>query len=114
MASGRILVVAPDIDLLGSVAFALEAEGFDVTVKSELPEHSWVAAGKYDCTVLHQKALTGTPHASIAFCVKAYPLVLLAARPHSWLVQWVSEIVDMPVSGNAITVAVRQAMHIEA
>lgn len=114
MASGRILIVAPNIDLLGSVAFALEAEGFGVTVRSELPDYSWVSAQSFDCTVLDQKALTGENYESIAFCVKAYPVVLLAARPHPWLVEWVSEIVDMPVIGNAIMVAVRRAMRVKA
>ncbi len=108
MASGRILIVAPGADLGGSVAFALEAEGFDVTVASELPEHGSVAG--FDCTVLDQKALTGADHESIAFCKAAYPVVLLAARPHAWLLGWVAEVVETPVIGNAMTVAVGRAI----
>lgn len=114
MAPGRLLVIAPNDDLRGSLVFALEAEGFDVTAKEQCPNFSWVAAQHFDCTVLDQKALAGEPYESIAFCIKAYPVVLLAARPLSWLVEWVSQIVDMPVAGNAVSAAVRQAMQVQA
>lgn len=114
MAAGRILVVAPDSDLSGSLAFALEAEGYDVTVLGELPEHQWLRAQGFAATVLDQKALRGADYEAIAFCVKAYPVVLLAARPHPWLVEWVSDIVEMPVIGNAVSAAVDRATHIGA
>ena len=110
MASGRVLVVAPDSDLRGSLVFALEAEGFEATAKEQLPHLSWMTPGRFDCTVLDQTALSGEPYESIAFCIKAHPVVLLAARPLSWVVEWVSQIVDMPVAGNAISAAVRQAL----
>lgn len=112
MASGRVLIVAPNSDLRGSLAFALEAEGYEVTLREMLPEHSWVTAQKFDATVLDQKALTGADYASIAFCVKAYPVILLAARPHPWLVGWVADVVEMPVMGNALTISLNRAMHV--
>jgi len=113
MPSGRILIIAPNPDLRGSMAFALEAEGFEVSGRDELPDYSWVARQGYDCTVLDQRALQGADYESIAFCVKAYPVVLLAARPHSWLVEWVTDIVDMPVIGNAISDAVQHALQLK-
>lgn len=114
MAAGRILVVAPDSDLRGSLAFTLEAEGYDVTGLDQLPEHQWIRTQGFDATVLDQKALRGADYEAIAFCVKAYPVVLLADRPHPWLVEWVADIVEMPVIGNAVSAAVDRATHIGA
>jgi hypothetical protein len=114
MASGRILVVVPDSDLAGSLAFALEAEGYGVTVRRELPPHGWVGEQGFFATVLDQKALAGADYESIAFCVKAYPVVLLAPKPHPWLVEWVSQVVEMPVAGNAVAAAVTRAAQAQA
>lgn len=114
MASGRILVIAPDIDLRRSLAFALEAEGYEVSLAGELPDHAALAARRFDATVLDQKALTGPDYLDIAFCIKARPVVLLAATPRAWLVEWVAEIVEMPVIGNAVAKAVRAVVPIRA
>lgn len=114
MASGRLLVVAQGNDLRGSLVFALEAEGFDVTAREDLPGLDWIADRRFDCTVLDQKALTGEAYRSIAFCIKAHPVVLLAARPHTWLVEWVSQVIETPANDDdALTTAVRLAMHIQ-
>ena len=56
MASGRILIVAPNNDLRESLAFALEAEGYEVSLSSELPDLSWVSKQGFDATVLDQTA----------------------------------------------------------
>ena len=114
MASGRILVIAQNSDFAGSLAFALEAEGYAVTVRSELPHHGWVGQQGFDATVLDQKALAGEDYQSIAFCVKAYPVVLLASRPLPWLVEWVAQVVEMPVVGNAVPIAVTRAAQLRA
>lgn len=111
MASGRILVVEPNGDVRRSLGFALEAEGYEVTLKDELPDHAWVATEAFDATVLDQKALTGADYASVAFCVKAYPVVLLATNPHPWLVSWVSDVIELPVVGNALSTSLRRAIH---
>ena len=111
MASGRILVVAPSCDLRQSLAFALEAEGYEVSQRLDLPDHAWIASQRFDATVLDQKALTGADYASIAFCVKAYPVILLAARPHPWLVGWVADVIETPVIGNALSQSVQNALH---
>lgn len=114
MPAGRLLVVAPDTDLRRSLVFALETEGFSIVARETLPARSWLVSNRFDCSVIDQKALSGEPYESIAFCIKAHPVVLLAGRPHPWLVQWVAEIVDLPLAGNDVGAAVRQAMHIEA
>jgi DNA-binding NtrC family response regulator len=110
MARGRILVVAPYEALRRSLAFALEAEGYEVTSRDELPYHAWVAEKAFDATVLDQRALIGADYESIAFCVKAHPVVLLATRPHPWLVEWVSDVVETPVIGNAVATALDRAI----
>jgi hypothetical protein len=85
MAISRLLVIAPDSDLRGSLVFALEAEGFEVTAREGSPGcHGWPRTASI-APFLIKKAVAGEPYESIAFCVKAYPVVLL-----SWLVEWVS------------------------
>ena len=74
MGSGRrVLVVVPNGDLRGSLVFALEAEGYEVTAKEQVPSLSWVTAQRFDCTVLDQKALLGEPYESIEEVWPDYP-----------------------------------------
>lgn len=113
MAVGRLLVVAPDPDLRGSLVFALEAEGFEVTAREDLPSLSWMTQRRFDCTVLDQKALNGEAYEAIAFCIKAHPVVLFAARPHAWLTEWVSQVVVTPTADDGLTTAVRLALQIQ-
>lgn len=114
MPSGRLLLVAPDTDLRQSLVFALETEGFSVTTRDEPPPRSWLAANRFDCTIIDQKAFTGEDYEAIAFCIKAHPVVLMAERPHAWLNEWVAAAIELPLRGNEVATAVRQAMHIEA
>ena len=114
MPPARLLLVAPDTDLRRSLAFALEAEGSAVTIRDLPPPRSWLAANRFDCTILDQKAVVGTDYEAIAFCIKAHPVVLLANKPHPWLVEWVAEIVDLPLAGNAVSTAVHRATHADA
>jgi DNA-binding NtrC family response regulator len=113
MPSGRLLVVAPHPDLRGSLVFALEAEGFEVTARDQLPTMAWMSERRFDCCVLDQKALTGEAYESIAFCIKAHPVVLMAARPHQWLVEWCSQVVVTPAADDAMQMAVRLAIQIQ-
>lgn len=114
MPSGRLLLVAPDTDLRRSLVFALETEGFSVTVRDAPPARSWLVSNRFDCTVVDQKALIGPDYESIAFCIKAHPVVLVTAKPHPWLVEWVAEVVDMPIIAGAVGMAVRHATSAEA
>ena len=114
MSTGRLLLVAPDTDLRRSLAFALEVEGFAVTIRDTPPSRSWLQTNRFDCTVVDQKALTGEQYEAIAFCIKAHPVVLLSNKPHPWLAEWVAEIVDLPLSENAVNTAIRQAMLADA
>ena len=114
MASARLLIVAPDTDLRRSLAFALETEGYAVTIRDLPPPRAWLASNRFDCTILDQKSLVGADYEAIAFCIKAHPVVLLANKPHPWLVEWVAEVVDLPLAGNAVSAAVSHAMHVGA
>ena len=113
MPSGRLLIVALDPDFRGSLVFALEAEGFEVTARDELPTMAWMTPRRFDCCVLDQKALTGEAYESIAFCIKAHPVVLMAARPHPWLTEWCSQVVVTPSEDDALQMAVRVAIQIQ-
>lgn len=113
MGSGRLLVVAPDPDLRGSLVFALEAEGFEVIARDTLPDMAWMSQRRFDCCLLDQKALTGEAYESIAFCIKAHPVVLMAARPHPWLVEWCAQVVVTPAADDALQMAVRLAIQIQ-
>jgi DNA-binding NtrC family response regulator len=110
MSSGRLLLVAPDTDLRRSLAFALDVEGYAVTVRDMPPSRAWLQANRFDCTIADQKALTGEQYEAIAFCIKAHPVVLLANTPFPWLVEWVAQIVDLPLAENAVNTAIRQAL----
>jgi DNA-binding response OmpR family regulator len=114
MPAGRLLLVAPDTDLRRSLVFSLETEDYALTVRDTPPSRDWLARHRPDCTILDQKALSGPQYEAIAFCIKAHPVVLLAAQPHDWLVQWVVEAVQLPLAGTDVTAAIRHALHIDA
>lgn len=114
MPSGRLLLVAPETDLRRSLVFALEADGFAVAVRDVPPSRAWLAANRFDCTIVDQKAFVGEAYESIAFCIKAHPVILVAANPHAWLTDWVAQTIELPLAENDVTSAVRHAMHIEA
>lgn len=114
MPKGRLLLVAADSELRRSLVFVLETEGYYVVVRDAPPSRDWLAANRFDCTILDQRALSGPDYESIAFCIKAHPVVLVATAAHPWLVEWVSEVVDMPLRADAVSSAVRRAMHDEA
>ena len=111
MPSGRLLIVAPESAMRQSLLFALEAEGYALVVRDEPPTLAWLAKNRFDCTIADQKALTGEDYVSVAFCIKAHPVVLLAAQPHPWLVEWVAQTVELPPADNAIVAAIRAVTH---
>jgi len=109
MSTGRLLVVAADADVRQSLVFALETEGFTVTPSAELPTRAWLRENKFDCTVLDQRVLRGEPYESVAFCIASHPVVLLAAKPFGWLLEWVSQVVETPVVEDRLLQAVHAA-----
>ena len=79
MASGRLLIVAPDADLRLSLQFVLEAEGYMVTARANISETT--AQERFDCTILDHRAAIGPTADIAAFCRRAHPVVLLASEP---------------------------------
>ena len=109
MPSGRVLIIAPSIDLRKSLVFALEAEGYVVTSLAVLPSED--VAGSYDCVVIDHKAATGSREAVLDFIVKARRVVLLAGTPQPWLISHVTAVVPTPLRGDALGQAVRLAVN---
>jgi len=114
MSSGRLLLVAPDTELRRSVAYILEVEGYSLTVRDAPPSRAWLQVNRFECTIVDQKAFTGEQYEAIAFCIKAHPVVLLTNKPFPWLVEWVAEVVDLPLAENAMNSAIRHAMLADA
>jgi DNA-binding NtrC family response regulator len=114
MPSGRLLLVAADNELRRSLAFALQTEGFSVIERDTPPNRTWLTANRFDCTIADQAAFTGEDYEAIAFCIKAYPVVLMAERPHAWLADWVFDILNLPLASGEVTEAVNRVMRAAA
>jgi DNA-binding NtrC family response regulator len=114
MAQVSLLVVAPDPDIRRSITFALEAEGYLVSATDGIAAVPSDGDPRFDCTVLDQLALKGPAQESIAFCTRSHPVVLLAATPLPWVVEWVSQVIATPPSGGELALAVLRAIHPEA
>lgn len=110
MANGRILVIAPEVDMRRSLVFALEAEGYAVTARAELDTVQFSTDPHYDCTVLDQKAVTGSAEEVIDFCERARPVVLLSDGPIAWLSDSIAQVVETPTPGSALSSAIRRAV----
>jgi hypothetical protein len=108
MAIGRILIVAPDLDLRRSLEFALEAEGYDVRSCRTIGDEDHPEA--YDCTVLDHRAIPGPAPEMLAYCRRARPFVLLAGAHLPWLAQEAYAIVQKPLLGAPLSGAVRDAI----
>jgi hypothetical protein len=103
----RLLVVAVDKDLRKSLEFLLGTEGHVVTTLAEIP----AGGGGYDATILDHRAANGRPASIVtAFCRTASPVVLLAGVPQTWLTQQVFVVVRLPVKGDALTLALQEAL----
>lgn len=110
MSNGRLLLVAPDPDVRRSLVFALETADYDVTERDSIPPLAWIESNRFDCTILDRKAVKGEAYESLAFCVRAHPVVLLSAKPLAWLVEWVAQTVETPVVEDRLITAVALAM----
>lgn len=110
MPSGCLLVVAPDPELRDSLVFALEAEGFSVSAEASIDKLSRLADPCLDCAVLDQKAMARLPDQGLEEQRFACPVVLLEADPKGWHGPCVSEIVEMPLNGDAVAASVRRVL----
>jgi len=110
MAVGRILVIAPELDMRRSLQFVLEAEGYEVMPRPRIDFDGPPIGGQYDATVIDHRALSGPHHRAIAYCEKRSPVVLLSSRPIPWLTDHVARHVEKPVAGDAVVAAVRSVI----
>lgn len=109
MQSGRILVVAPDDELRGSIAFSLLAHGYQVVAVRRLEEVEMDE--RFDCSLVDEPALSAPEREISAFCARHSPSLLLAysaaARRHTAF----HGVIDKPLRGDDIVSAVRSATH---
>ena len=112
MTSRRLLVIAPDLDLLRSIAFALEAEGYVVTSHAAIPGNH--GALGYDCVILDHAAASGPRAAVLSFCRESWPIVLLAGTAQHWLGPEVFRVLRTPLAVGMLSDAVRQALEARA
>ena len=110
MAAGRILVIAPELDMRDSLQFVLEAEGYEVTQRPRIDFDGPLADTSYDVTVIDHRALAGPEHRAIQYCDSHGPVVLLSSRPISWLMEHVAQHVEKPVVGDSVVAAVHSAL----
>lgn len=110
MAGRNLLVVSPRADLLGSLVFSLEAEGYSVTGRAELPGVEWLKAQHFDACVVDQRSLDREHFDAIGFCILAHPVILIAEKLHPFLHEWVSQVVVMPDNAELLTTALRELL----
>lgn len=108
-AKGQILVIAPSTDMRDSLRFALEAEGYGVTVRENasggLPPHP-----SYDCIVLDHHAADADPEAARRLAIAFRPVVLLANLSVHPLSSLMFRTVLKPMLGPALANAVKDAI----
>lgn len=110
MARGRILVVAPQLDMRRSLEFVLDAEGFEVTSRPDVDFASPAAGVPFDCIVMDHQALSGPREQVIDFCAHTAPVILVASKPIDWLSGSVTEQVEKPLMGGTIANSVRRIL----
>jgi hypothetical protein len=110
---GQILVIAPSADLRHSLRFALEAEGYGVTVRENtsggLPPRI-----PYDCIVLDHHAAEADSEAARRLAIAFQPMVLLANSPSHPLSSLMFRTLLKPMLGPALANAVKDAVETRA
>jgi len=110
MVRGRVLVVAPQLDMRRSLEFVLDAEGFEVTSRPGVDFASPATSAPFDCIVMDHQALSGPREQVIDFCAHTAPVILVSSKPIEWLTGSVKELVEKPLMGGAIANSVRRIM----
>ena len=104
----RILVIARHDDLRRSLSFALQAEGYVVTARFDLPPRP--TARDYDAIVVDETSLGATREDIVAFCRRASPIVLIASDTRHWLAPEVFCRVPSPLRTGTLTGALAMAV----
>jgi len=108
MASGHLLIIAPDAVLRHSLEFLLEAEGYTITCYASIART--IMPENYDCVVLDHRAARRPTGDVLAFCRAAGPIVLLSGSPQPWLAGRVFRVVQKPLLGEPLSRAIREAL----
>jgi DNA-binding response OmpR family regulator len=108
MPAGRILVIAPDDDLRGSIAFALSAHGYAVTVVDAIANMD--GSERFDCTVLDEAGRPKSERELADFATRYAPVLLLAFAEKARQTAHVAAIIDKPLRGEAVLQAVHAAL----
>jgi CheY-like chemotaxis protein len=108
MPAGRILVIAPDDDLRGSIAFALTTYGYAVTVVDSIAAVD--GSKQFDCTVLDEAGRPGSERELADFATRYAPVLLLAFAEKARKTAHVAAIIDKPLRGEAVLQAVHDAI----
>jgi hypothetical protein len=103
----HILIVARDSELRRSLAFALSAEGHQVTLQTGI---SGGAPSEFDCSVLDHHAAGNDLAAAIRFCDEFAPVILLANIASHPLSEHAFRTILKPLLGPAVIAAVREAL----
>jgi hypothetical protein len=104
-----VLVIAANSDLRRSLQFALEAEGYAVAVRSDLPDGEPSPEG-FDCTIVDHHLLDRNPALAVPFCTSFAPVILLANRaPHRFSTLVFCTVLK-PLLGPALSAAVGEAV----
>jgi DNA-binding response OmpR family regulator len=102
--TAKILVVAPDPAFRRSLAFAIEAEGFEVDLADRLPAAEKLS-GRYDCLVVDHRAIpAGTAAPS------GMPLILLASHVEDVSAFGMTQVLEKPLLGHTLIEALRTAL----
>jgi hypothetical protein len=107
MPANRILLIAPESDLVHSLRFALEVEHYDVTWRASIGAR--VMPDNYDCTVVDHHGLGTDVAAAKRFLSVFEPVVLLANQTHE-LSPFAFKTIVKPGLGAPFMDAVREAV----
>jgi hypothetical protein len=110
MASGRLLIIVPELDLRLSLEFLLEAEGYAVTSRPGLDLALVRQQGPFSCAVVDHKAVVGPRDRVAEFCRMAGPIVLLGDHPVPALDHYVVETVSKLVAGRDLPAAIARTI----
>lgn len=106
----KVLVIAPDKDLRRSIAFLLEAEGYDVSAHATVPLPDAAETGRRHCAVVDEDATVGEPDAWDRLGSVADTIVLLRDRTRELPANLAIHTVEKPFLGQNLVLAVRSAL----
>ena len=112
MDAGRVLVIAPDLELRDSVAFSLGAHGYQVVAVSHMQDAG--TDDQFDCFLIDEPALGAASDAWQSFGAGKTPVLLMAYSQAARGQTGFQGIVDKPLRGEDVVQAVFGAISAKA